>query len=319
MTNQVDWLQRYVDNVRIYLPARLREDVGNELLSDLQDQRDELQASLAREPGEQDILDLLKQKGHPMTVAAAYQPRRNLISEPLFPLYLQVLKLVLLFIAAASAIGVVASLYVDENPNLLSATIRWLAGLYESGIHSFAWITLVFYLIGEGFGYRRVFDNWNPRSMSKVVDSGRRIKRFDTAFEFVVTLLAIAWLNDIWLSAGSDWASSLVFSPLFASLLPWLNVALGGSVLMSLFKLLSPFWTRSRLIVDAVLHSYWLVLLGVLLSNPVPFSVEWQSGEFWQPSQGAWQVAVGVVIAITVWDLLLDLRRLVRARTWVMV
>lgn len=319
MTNQVDWLQRYVDNVRIYLPARLREDVGNELLSDLQDQRDELEVSLARKPGEQDILDLLKQKGHPMTVAAAYRPRRALVREPLFPLYLLVLKWTMVFIAVATAVGVIASLYVDENPNLLSAAVRWFTSIYESGIHSFAWITLVFYLVGEGVGYRRDFDNWNPRSMSKVVDSGNRIQRFDSSFEFVVTLLAMAWLNDVWLLSGADRASSLVLSPMLMSLLPWLNIALGASVLMSLSKLLSPFWTRSRLIIDTLLNSYWLVLLGILLSTSEPFSVEWRSGVFWQPGQGVWQVAVGIVIAITLWDLLDNLRRLVRARSQVLV
>ncbi|WP_158681697.1 hypothetical protein [Microbulbifer pacificus] len=315
MAIHTDWLQRYVDNVRTYLPARLREDAGNELYSDLQDQRDELEASLGRAPMESDILRLLQRKGHPMAVAAGYQPRRTLVSEPLFPLYLQVLKWTLLVIATVSAIGAVGALYTDEHPKLLSAAVGWLAGLYEGGIHAFAWVTLVFYLAGEGFSYRKVFANWNPRTMPNVIDHGRRIKRFDSSVEFVVTLLTMAWLNDVWLVPGTGEHSSLVLSAELSALLPWLNIALGASVLMSLYKLFSPFWTRSRLLSDAALNIYWLVMLAFLLSLNTPFSLEWRSGEVWQPSQGSWQVAVGIVIAITAWDLLENIRSLLRARS----
>lgn len=311
MTTQTDWLQRYVDNVRTYLPARLREDLGNELYSDLQDQRDDLEQSLGRAPTEAEIFNLLKQKGHPMAIAAAYQPRRTLVSEPLFPLYLQVLKWTLLVLAVLSAVGAVGSLYGEASPKLVPAAVGWLAGLYESGIHAFAWVTLVFYLAGEGLSYRRVFANWNPHSMPKVVDSGRRIKRFDSVVEFVVTLLAMAWLNDMWLLPGTGKAS-LALSPAFSALLPWLNLALGASVLMSLYKLFSPFWTRSRLLADTALNMCWLVMLAFLLSLNAPFSLEWRSGEFWQPDQGGWQVAIGIVIAITAWDLFENVRGLLR-------
>lgn len=313
MVTQTDWLQRYVDNVRTYLPARLREDIGSELYSDLQDQRDDLEDSLGRTPTESEILDLLKQKGHPMAVAAAYQPCRTLVSEPLFPLYLQVLKWALVVLAVLSAVGAVGSLYGDASPKLVSAAVGWLAGLYEAGIHAFAWVTLVFYLAGEGLSYRRVFASWNPRSMPKVVDSGRKIKRFDSSVEFVVTLLAMAWLNDVWLLPGAGGSSSLSLSAEFSALLPWLNAALGASVLMSLYNLFSPFWTRPRLLADAALNMYWLVMLAFLLSLSAPFTLEWRSGELWQPSQSNWQVTIGIVIAITVWDLFENIRGLLRS------
>ncbi|WP_299599216.1 hypothetical protein [uncultured Microbulbifer sp.] len=310
----MDWLQRYVDNVRTYLPARLREDVGNELYSGLQDQCDELEESLSRPPTEEEILALLKEKGHPMAVAAGYQPRRTLVSEPLFPVYLQVLKWTLMVIAVVSAVGVIASLASDTNPSFVGAAIRWLVGMYESGVYSFAWITLVFYLAGESLGRCKVFANWNPRSLPRIAESGRRIQRFDSAVEFVVTLLAMAWLNDLWLLPAGG-SSSLALSAGFDALLPWLNIALGASVLMSLTKLLSPYWTQSRLLIDLGLNTYWLVLLANLIGIYPPFSLTWGDGEIWQPSQTGWQVGVGIVIAITAWDLLQNLRKLMRLWT----
>lgn len=316
----MDWLQRYVDNVRTYLPAHLREDVGSELYSDLLDQCDELEGSLGRAPTEDEVMALLKEKGHPMAVAAGYQPRRTLVSEPLFPLYLQVLKWTVMVLALVSGIGVVVSLASETRPNVIGAAVRWLAGVYESGIYAFFWVTLVFYLAGESLGYRKVFANWNPRSLPNIADGGRRIRRFDSAVEFVVTLLAMAWLNNIWLLLGVDGSSSLTLSSEFGALLPWLNIALGGSVAMSLVKLLSPYWTQSRLLTDLALHTYWLVLLAMLMTLYPPFSLTWGGGEVagefaggvWQPSKRSWQFGVGVVIAITAWDLLQNLRLLTR-------
>lgn len=312
--NQSDWIQRYVDNVRTYLPAPLRDDVGSELLSDLLDQRDDLQATLGRTLTEQEVVDLLKQRGHPMAVAADYQPRRTLVSEPLFPVYVQVLKWTLMVIAVVTAAGTVWNVLADASPNLVSAVIGWFASFYEGGIHAVAWVTLVFYLTGEGLGYRQVFSNWNPRSMPRVVESGKRIKRFDASIEFVVTLLAMAWLNDVWFFAGNGSGSALVLSPALQSLLPWINIALGASVLISLYKLLSPFWTPARLWVNCGVNILWLVMLVVVFQLDTPISVEWRSGEFWQPGERGWQAGVGVVIALTAWDLLENLRGLIRAR-----
>jgi len=308
----MEWLQRYVDNVRTYLPVHLREDVGNELYSDLLDQCEELEGALGRAPTEDEVLALLKQKGHPMAVAAGYQPRRTLVSEPLFPLYLQVLKWTLLILAVISGIGAVISLASQANPNFVAAAISWFASVYESGIHAFAWVTLVFYLAGESLGYRKVFASWNPRSLPKIADGGRRIQRFDSAVEFVVTLLAMAWLNDTWLLPGLAGDVSLTLGAGFAGLLPWLNIALAGSVFMSLFKLLSPFWTQPRLFTDIALNTYWLILLAVLIAIYPPFSLTWGDGELWQPGQRSWQLGVGIAIAITAWDLLQNLRLLTR-------
>lgn len=308
----MEWLQRYVDNVRTYLPAQLREDVGNELYSDLQDQCEELEVTLGRAPTEHEVLALLKERGHPMAVAAGYCPRRVLVSEPLFPLYLQVLKWALTVLAVLGGIGEIFSLVSQANPNFVGAAIRWLGGLYESGIHVFAWVTLGFYLAGESLGYRKVFANWDPRSLPKIADGGRRIRRFDSVVEFVATLIALAWLNDIW--KFSDTVGGLRFSPEFDAVLPWLNVALGLSVLMSLVKLLFPYWTQRRLLTDIAVNTYWLVLLAVLMSLYPPFSWVWQGEEAWQPTPAGWRTAVAITMAVSGWDLLKNLRMLLRER-----
>ena len=83
----MDWVDRYVEAVKRYLPRKQREDIGAELHSALEDKLTEA----ARETGvpltEAEVLQLLKAQGHPLKVASGYHEQRIRISEPLFPIY----------------------------------------------------------------------------------------------------------------------------------------------------------------------------------------------------------------------------------------
>jgi len=313
----MELLQRYVDNVKSYLPAATREDIGNELLADLQDAYDELADSRGRAPGEEEIAALLKRRGHPMQVAAGYRPQRTLVSETLFPLYTQVLKWTLLAILIGTGAVALLELIHQPEPRFLGAAIGWLGSSFNGAIYAFAWVTLGFYLAGEGLSLRDVFAKWDPRNLPRITAPGQRIRAFDSAFEFAATLLALAWLNDLApvTRSISDVGVSLVLSDALKAMLPWLNLGLAASLLMSLDKLFFPYWTRNKLILDTAINSFWLFLCVKLMALPAAFAVLWNGGETnWQISPTHWRMAIGVILAITCWDLIRDLQRLWQAR-----
>lgn len=314
----MELLQRYVDNVKTYLPGKLRDDIGSELLSGLQDQYDEMTDTLGRSPSEAELAALLKRRGHPLEVAAAYRPRRTLVSEALFPLYTQVLKWVFLAVIVGNAAVAVISLFHQSEPNFIRAAVQWLAGTFDAAVYCFAWVTIGFYLAGESLSYRNTFGKWDPRKLPRVADASQRISQFESAVEFAVMLLFVAWLNDLTplvQSAGSV-AIHFVLSEEMRALLPWLNTAIGLRILLTLDKLFIPYWTRAKLILDGAINVFWLVLLAQLFGLQQVFSIEWgiDGAQYWEMPLKNWQIIVVIIAAFTAYDLLKDWQRYRRVR-----
>lgn len=309
------WLQRYVDHVKTYLPGRQREDIGNELYSTLQDQCDDMAEDLGREPGEAEILQMLKDKGHPMQVAAAYGPRRVLVSESLFPLYLLALKWMLAIVCIVNAVEVVLSLPGQVQPNFIGAAVGWLADSFNGCLYGFAWVTLAFFLAGESIHYSDFFGKWDPRKLPAIAGGNQPISRFDSAVELVAMLLLMGWLNSLFgaVSPVAGEGVRFVFSEELKALLPWINIALGLSILIATDKLVRPYWTRPRLLVDGTINIYWLALLVLLFNLDQVFSLHRSGQDSWVMEAGNWQVIVLVALAITAYDLFRNIQRLIRA------
>ncbi|SDJ55617.1 hypothetical protein [Microbulbifer yueqingensis] len=306
----MELLQRYVDNVKIYLPGDERDDIGNELYSGLLDQCDELSDTLGREATESEVAELLKRNGHPMEVAAGYRPRKALVSEALLPLYMQVLKWVFLAVIIGNGVAAVMGVLNQPQPQFLDAALAWLAGSINAGLQSFALVTLGFFLAGESLSFRDVFGKWEPRNLPRVAAAGQRISSFDSAVELVAMVLVAGWLNDLFPATGFGGMEVTVSSGLHA-LLPWLNGVIALSLLMALDKLFLPFWTRAKLVVESAIRLLWLFLLGRLYYLDEVLTVQWGgAGEyFWEMPQAYWQLAVIAAILGTGWGLLQNLWR----------
>ena len=81
-------------------PKEGRDDILAELSEDLRAEIADDEESLGRPLTNDEMVQLLKRRGHPILVAAAYLPQRSLIGPALFPIYAFVLKIVALcFIA----------------------------------------------------------------------------------------------------------------------------------------------------------------------------------------------------------------------------
>lgn len=72
-------LDRYLEAVRAWLPREQRADIVAELGEDLRSEIEERQGALRRPLSEDEVLALLKRRGHPMSVAEGYLPSQHLI------------------------------------------------------------------------------------------------------------------------------------------------------------------------------------------------------------------------------------------------
>ena len=80
-------IERYLQNVRLSLPAARREDIVRELAEDIRTQIADREEELGRTLTEDEQEAVLKHFGHPLALATRYGPQRHVIGPALFPVY----------------------------------------------------------------------------------------------------------------------------------------------------------------------------------------------------------------------------------------
>jgi hypothetical protein len=200
----MELLDRYLQSVRKYLPVRRQDDIIAELRANMESQIEDKESDLGRPLTQGEMEDLLRKMGSPVIVASRYQPQQYLIGPALFPLYLYVLRVVILWalIVYSIVIVVVLPLTAPDHSDIAASLLRTPGIL----INVAAWVTLVFVAF-EFFAARYpekcpplagLTDNWSPSSLpplEKADVSGRKPRSFTQAVaEVVVGFLLMAWL-----------------------------------------------------------------------------------------------------------------------------
>src|SRR5215471_9440096 len=93
----MELLERYLQAVKKYLPLKRQDDIIAELRANMESQIEDRESELNRPLTQGEFDDLLRKMGHPMVVASRYQPQQYLIGPTLFPMYLYVLRIALLW------------------------------------------------------------------------------------------------------------------------------------------------------------------------------------------------------------------------------
>ena len=73
----MNWVERYVNAVKMALPRSLREDVGDELYTLVEQKVVAAEEQQGASLSEETLIDLLRSHGHPLVVAAGHQQRRT--------------------------------------------------------------------------------------------------------------------------------------------------------------------------------------------------------------------------------------------------
>src|ERR1700760_3265320 len=150
-----DLLDRYLYAVSRHLPARRRADSAPndliaELAANLQAQMEDKQEQLGRPLSEDEQAEVLRRHGHPIVVAARYQPHRSLIGPELFPFYWFTVKRVLPWVIGIWLL-VTAVTVIFGSPNTPIAQRvdvgHIITGLFGTIFQFLAWMTAGFALL----------------------------------------------------------------------------------------------------------------------------------------------------------------------------
>lgn len=309
----MNWLNRYITAVKNYLPYNVRDDVGRELLSLLEDKVEAEEERKGRPLNEEEQLALLKQMGHPAKVASGYHKTQTLISEESFPFYKQTLKYVLLGVFVAYSILAALGMTATPDFKFTREINRVLPGIFNAGVYAFAIVTLIFYAADRVFKQRDFFSNWEPRKLPKAEKAWVPIPLHSTIPGVIFTVLFLAFINGLLSSvgAGSD-RNGPAFSESIMNMLPYINVILLCSIALQAYNLFQPYWTAIKLIANGLLGvascAVIIAMLGfdsiIVVHGPSP-----ESASFFLHLQTIIRTVLGIVLLVALYETLRDIYR----------
>lgn len=270
-------LDRYLNAVRFWLPGANKDDIIAELSEDLRSAIAADEASLGRALTNDEMVALLKRRGHPIIVAGGYMPGRALIGPALFPIYVFVLKTIAIcFIApwiATWAAVLFAIPSVSAAHHGVAAKLVTLWGASWTGVVStFGIVTLVFAAIERLQTRSRLFQDWDPR---KLPPAFTEIPRGTSAFELAALLAFVVWWVAMMSSREFVFGSSvrIIVTPLWVYVF-WSILALTAhNIALSAVNLTRPYWTARRamlrLVSDAAGAAIFCALLRIGLFESI--------------------------------------------------
>lgn len=252
----MELLERYLQEVRRYLPRDEQDDLIAEISDGLQTQIEARESELGRALTSDEEVAIIKAYGHPRVVAARYQTQRYLIGPELFPFWWCTVKIVLICTLALELVGVTIAAIVSTTP--FTVFVQGLAVMWPSIFWVFGVVTIIFVAI-ERYGHTqsvlsRAGIDWNPRVLPGVPSD--EVPRSRSLWEAFVNVAALLWLLDLpyvrqslgfmVLGPGVNYLAPLALAPAWRPFFVTFFIASLMIVAMDFAVLVHPNWARLR-------------------------------------------------------------------------
>jgi hypothetical protein len=282
----MELLDRYLQAVKKHLPNKRQDDIIAELRANLEAQLEDKESELGRPLNQQEAEEWLKSLGHPMLMAAKYQPMQYLIGPGIFPIYWYVLRLVLLWGSVMYALvsAVIVPLTTHDATRIVGAVFAWPGVLLTMA----TWVTLIFVVVelvarnnpGKIPQFDGITKDWQPSTLpplEKEQAPGTKARSYVAAVaEVVFGFLALAWLLLIpkhpflLMGPGIAVVNALpyqlapVWTEFYWCILALCIIQLGWQCI----SLVTDNWRGPRVAYNIVTKVLGLIPLGLLLTTP---------------------------------------------------
>jgi hypothetical protein len=260
-------LDRYLQNVRFFLPAKDQDDIVRELSENLISQIEDRESELGRSLDEAELVAILRQHGHPMVVAGRYRSHRHLIGPVFFPMYLYVLKVGLGVAALVTVVLASVGAAIHADPWRLREAIFAYPG---RALMVFAWTTLGFALLDLMLAHVRVVGDWDPRRLPKVPAHEHQFSRPRKFCELAFAVLGVVW---VLLLPGAPFllvgpaATLVTYAPIWQVVYVPIALTALAIAALSLVNFVHPYWTKARSYSRLAIDAAWLLVLATLISS----------------------------------------------------
>jgi hypothetical protein len=210
----MELLDRYLQAVRFWLPKAQQQDIIAELSEDLRSQIEDRETELGRPLNDAELEVILRRCGAPIVVASRYRPQAQLIGPALFPIYVFVLKVVLLWILLPVFVVIVGPAMIVPAANRWAAFFETWGTMSSALFVAAAVITLIFAVLERTQAELHLFDKWSLRSLPPAPKTERQPSRTETIFELICGIGGLLYLLAI------PYAPFLILGPAAAFLKP---------------------------------------------------------------------------------------------------
>jgi hypothetical protein len=317
-------IERYLHEVRRYLPAKNREDILAEIRSHL---TDTLEERVKGEPSEEDMAILLKEMGSPRKLAASYPGgEQYLIGPELFPFFRMVAGIVLAAVLGAQLLAVGVGIWMGE------VTLRFwevFGQLVMSVPVSIGWVIIVFVILQKRGVQPKVDEvDWDPKSLP-VVEETDAVKKGERIFGIAAGSIILALL-----AAFSDRIGIVVFpggdfypNPVLQQMVPWICLSLLASIALDIYLVWQGRWTLGSRIARVAVNLVSITVLVLLVQGHTAWLTAHGSNGFFSTienlalatpesfqimSMAAFNLAFVVALVVTWIETIVLLIRLVR-------
>lgn len=267
-------IERYSLAVGRHLPKKGREDVLAEINTLVEDMLADRYPD--SDPTEEQLAAILEELGSPQKVAASYQPEKYLIGPRVYPLFLQVTKIVFAALSGALLLSFVLStgVFQREEVELGQALLRFFPGLINGLFSAFASLVIVFTIIERTTPVEKLEIEWSVQDLPEV-EGPQSFRPVLLTWEIAFSALIAVILNFFpqWLGifsfSGGDWTFFPILSEDFFSLLPFLNIGVAADIARNVYILVQRGWNPVSEWVKLATDIYDIFLLFLIASTPI--------------------------------------------------
>jgi hypothetical protein len=282
-------LDLYLDQIRQNLPPRNREDILKEINSTLMDMIEDRNPHPGEKPSEETVKEVLREFGSPRKVAVQYGAQNYLIGPRIFPIYLQVLRIVLIVVAAFNVVGLIVAIVNQSgfDNGMLEAILQIVGSLISSLFTAFGIVTLSFAGIERATSDElkvKINQKWDPEDLLKEEDQDR-VKILELALEITFSMIFIILINffldkiGIYFLGSRGWVSSPILNETFLRYIPAITIYIILDIAIDLYLLNKGAWDKPATGAKILTNVLKIAVNFAILSGPAILTVQ---AEAWQ-------------------------------------
>ncbi len=250
-------LDKYIEDVKTYLPGKNRQDIIDELRSILEDRLTDMSAESNQAPSDEAVIEMLSDFGHPLRVAAKYQSdSRSLVGPTLYPFYrMSVMVSLIVSTCILVILLAVKSLFDIDLGDVNRVWMFVNTYIYIVGI-----ITAGFFMAERLMERSHYLDSWQPNAMDQPDNA------LTSAWAAIIAVIAATTCLVILNMIGIEHSLEVLFgqadNPVH-TLVFWMKIQLVILIPQYFFLIFNQTWSRNRLLLRATTEL--IVAIGCLV------------------------------------------------------